>query len=472
LLPTISPCAITNPRALQHVTQCQDLHLTAPPPTATAATGTAGLPNQMVALMANQNQIIQQQQQQTQLTSTQNQKGFRRLPGHLRRTWLQASSRTHKDAVDANGDACGGQVRTIPTTGSQELFDAATNSLAKQQLQFDIQRKYAIQIEISDGAVAALREGLILNIGAGRLGAVNLFSVGEEDISSAIQSSSRDVTDFLELHIARTDGMGLSESQVKKAAKVHYHVPTNVDEGQRQLIGSAALLGHLFDQDNSTSAIKSFLANFIAHIEKYKQSYMLLQFRDRAFMMAVLVRINAHIQAYIQSCSSTPAGQQADARTLDMAEIDIQNQVMFGTFVSPAMPPTLYNAFMSKIQKETGLRLPPPPPYTTPIPPGQTNQNKKRPNDATHPRRQRGAPATNLAIKEQYAAKARQNWPKFLKASYSQTIPTVAGETICLNFHVKGSCDSLCDRAKTHQTLDTAMYNLLWEATIAALASM
>jgi hypothetical protein len=250
LLPTISPCAITNPRALQHVTQCQDLHLTAPPPTATAATGTAGLPNQMVALMANQNQIIQQQQQQTQLTSTQNQKGFRRLPGHLQKTWLQASSRTHKDAVDANGDACGGQVRTKPTTGSQELFDAATNSLAKQQLQFDIQRKYAIQIEISDGAVAALREGLILNIGAGRLGAVNLFSVGEEDISSAIQSSSRDVTDFLELHIARTDGMGLSESQVKKAAKVHYHVPTNVDEGQRQLIGSAALLGHLFDQDN------------------------------------------------------------------------------------------------------------------------------------------------------------------------------------------------------------------------------
>jgi hypothetical protein len=435
----------------------------------------------MVALIANQNQIMLQQQQQVHQTSTQNQKGFKKLPAHIQKMWLNASSLTPKTGMDANGDPIGGQVRTEPTAQCKEFFDSSTLSLAKQTLIFSVHQRFNVQVAISEGSVAALREGLILNIATGHLGPVSLFSIGEEDITAANYSITNDISELLEMHIARTDGVGLSENQVKKSAKVAYYVPTNVEEGQRQLIGCAAVMAYLFDEDGSTSSIKRLLASFIEHIEKNKTNYMLLQSRRPEFMMELISLLNAHVQIHLKRCATTKLGERADDRMLDTAAADIQQEIIFARFSPPAIPVVLRAAFNLTLQKQQRyLPLPPPPPTSQYQLQGQNyqqhGQNHQQPGPNKRGKfggdRVRGTPTFNKAVKEEYSSKAAKAWGPFLNASKQQSFPELAGVPVCLNFHVRGKCDSLCPRENTHKALNTAMYNKLWDSTIAALGSL
>jgi len=381
-------------------------------------TGPSANPSDQLTLaMAKIADLFQKQYSDEVKTKEQKEPGWARFTSVSKTIILRAMT---TDSLSAATD---------PTTTFTEFCNQRTAFIAHQHLlNFFESRGKARVAAPSQGISSALYSGIIRAPVPGVPENLSIFFIPKKSTSTTSNLSQHLIAQSLK----STEGQGLDTSEIKLATKQKISIPSTYHDFQTQMENFQLLLEFIFAPQ---SILHKQFSSVVSHIRSFEHEYEERIQSHQWFLAKFISFVDRRLQLYLESCATAPSVERI---TVSLINFDtIMQSIVDGTF-SMDLPSVIQHA------------LEPTKPEPNPTP-----NNKKRStpekDGGTPPKRpapNRGEPVLNNSIHPPFRLNDGENYVEnFVRRIDRLKLPTC---DVCLNFHMRGSCHSLCARAETH----------------------
>ena len=191
------------------------------------------------------------------------------------------------------------------------------------------------------------------------------------------------------------------------------------------------LLSFLFGEE---SILFSQFTSITTYIKSYEHEYEERVQNHQWFLAKFISYVDRRILLFLESCSTATSVPNIKFHLINFDTL--LQSIIDGTF-SMDLPSVILNALEPPTKPEptnTGKKR-------TPKKPDDNGSNKWTPP-------QHGEPAINASIHPPWPLKDGENYVEnFIRRIDRSRLPT---RDICLNYHIRGTCHSLCTQASTH----------------------
>ena len=407
----------------QHLLTIQPVQLpgsfATPPPSIAPPTGTFSTDPQLTLTMAKIADLFQQQYTDESKSKEMKEPSWSRFTSNAKTIILRAMT---SDSTTAASD---------PTSTFLEFCNQRTAFTAHQHLLNFFESKGRARVAApSQGMSSALYSGIIRAPTPGVPENLSLFFIPKKSPTQVTNISQHLIAQSLK----STEGSGLDTSEIKLATKQKIAIPTSYHEFLTQLENFQLLLEFIFGK---TSLLYKQFFTVTTHVRQFEHEYEERINSHQWFIAKILSFVDRRIQLFLESCSTADS---VDKINFTLINFDSLTQsVIDGTFAMD-LPSIILNALE---------------PLTKP----HSNQpsNKKRtpePNKGGEPSPkrsppQRGEPAINASIHPPWRLQDGEDYVEhFVRRIDRLKLPSC---DVCLNYHIRGTCHSLCARADTHK---------------------
>jgi hypothetical protein len=231
--------------------------------------------------------------------------------------------------------------------------------------------------------------------------------------------------DLMNVHLRALVGKGVENSDISKITKQYLTVPGTVPEMIRQLSNHNALQGDFWGTE---SIVYLECKKYITGISDYETVYEAAQLSDISFLAKVVYYYDLTVYRLYEECLIKPTFCEIrwELGDLDGAHTKVLNGQFFQT-----LPP---NLMPKKREGETLENSPP-----------NVRQRKERGSSLANMNQPKtltlnNGEAFNDVILRSQLLKNVPNWPN-------------SKQSVCLNWHIGGSCHDQCERKSTHKNL-------------------
>jgi len=317
---------------------------------------------------------------------------------------------------------------TDPTPTFLEFCTQRTAFIAHQHLLTYFESKgRARAANPSQGMSSALYTGIIRAPTPGVPENLSIFFIPKKSSSNFNNLSQSLIAQSLK----STEGQGLDTSEIKLATKQKISIPVSYHDFLTQMENFQLLLTFIF---GDTSLLYSQFATITTHIKAYEHEYEERIQNHQWFLAKVISYVDRRIQLFLESCSTAAS---VPAIKFHLVNFDtLLQSIIDGTFAMD-LPSVILNALEppSKTEPTTTNKK------RTPERPDDTGSSKRTPPN-------RGEPSINASIHPPWRLKDGENYVEnFVRRIDRSKLPAC---DICLNYHIRGTCHSLCSRASTH----------------------
>ena len=339
--------------------------------------------------------------------------------------------------------------QTDPTKEMSDLLQCKSAGSAHQFVgdYFDAHNrgKYAA---ISAGLTSALWACIIRGTSPGTPENLSVFFVPRRSPAGHAASINH-----LSNHLKTIDGTGLDAAEIKLATKQKIVLPTDLQEYIHQVSNFALIIGMIF---GTASVIYKCFGKVVSHATKHETEYEDRQRSCQNFFAKLLSFFDRRIQNFLDDCSAA-----TDFSTIDFTGLSFDStlrDVVDGSF-RVDLPIAIQSCLPAQLQTPTKSSAIAAAIVTPPM--------LKKQKTGGPPAR--GDPELNTSIYPSWKLQSGENYVNvFCKEIDRSKLPKIP---ICLNYHIRGSCHTLCDRVTSHspaQTLDAATKKLVTEYIAAA----
>jgi len=309
-----------------------------------------------------------------------------------------------------------------------EFCTQRTAFIAHQQLLTYFETKgRSRSANISQGMSSALYTGIIRAPTPGMPENLSIFFTPKKTSSTPTNLSQTLITQSLK----STEGQGLDTSEIKLATKQRISIPANYHDLLTQLENFKLLLAFIFGE---SSIIFLQFFTVTSHVKSYEHEYEERIQNHQWFLSKFISYLDRRIQLFLESCSTAATVTQINYSLLNFD--NLLQSIIDGTF-SMDLPSVIQKALVPTTQPEPNQNTK----KQTPEQPDAKTQNKR-----TTP--QRGEPSINSSIHPPWRLKDGETYSEHFVRRIDRTkLPNC---DVCLNYHIRGTCHTLCTRADTH----------------------
>ena len=219
----------------------------------------------------------------------------------------------------------------------------------------------------------------------------------------------------------------------KVASTQKVNIPTTHRDLLHQISNFQLVLRFIFGE---SSIIHLRFASITQHITRYELEYEDIISQQPLFPATLLSLIDRRIQLFLESCSTSLAMSAIDYSLLGFDQT--LRDILDGSFHSALPSPMLL--LIAKSPQHP----------TKPPNPVQDAAGKRKLQLANPPPNKvlRGDPVVNSNIHPAWRLKPNEDYAgTFVRGIDRSSLPKT---DVCLNYHIRGSCHTLCQRATTH----------------------
>ena len=355
--------------------------------------------------------------------------GFSKLGPHIQRMILNATERQAGGIITT--DATVAYHPCEPVASFANLLEVEGINNVSCHLRHILRMEQSRDISLPASLSSSLHSGFLLWSHLGQPGPFSIFSCFGQ-----LLHDHTEFADDLTLHLKSAEGKGLTDRDCARQAQIVHRVPLTLDAMSNQFGNMHALCALLL---GANSLLCRAIAKWIRTFSMHQVTYRQLIAADPSFPTKLAYFVDCRIQRFLQSCAQALHYDEVDTALLSF-DLPMQS-IVDGIFHHDSVPNSLMSkvglSFVRKRSHAVGE------PSPEPVKPRQQGQP---------PSFSRGDPVQSPHPDPELLVD-RNEFKPFLDRTHIPTCPTVNGITVCLNWHLHGSCQSQCFQKTTHQAL-------------------
>ena len=450
-IPTLDPIALTDSNAEAFVEEMESRYLAPPKPSnesSEAALKIAAETAESNRMLREEIQSRRSPKKSTSETSSALKK-FNSWPDHSKRAVLAMTAK--KEIRNTDGDICELQRREEPTANLLAIINAGGVTPGKATLVNALDVEHNVDIDPCDATILSLQQGTFTTTINECPSKVNLFCLGRVAVNDKRYESVETIEHETAKNLQKSEGQGWSDEVCVKSSKMHLSLPGSPDTGSRLLSNAIAFWSHILQDGGEVSDIVSYLLERQNFVDSNFRLFERMQHADSSFCTEYLELVQCGINQYMRRCGSVEIGKPPSTQPLDSIANFEETFLASGGKVwnKVKLPRYLLNALPQGKRPTSHDRDDPDD--------SPNNRSKKK----TKVAKDRGNRVTNKNVASASSTLAKKYWPKFLQQAQEKASDYF--DSMCLNYHVRGTCHDKCGRVDTHKKLSETDYADFWE---------
>lgn len=325
-----------------------------------------------------------------------------------------------------------GDIRTDPVDTYNAILECPTASVAEIQLQHVLKNQLRAVFYVPPVLATAIRNGQLLRVDDDTPGAFSVFSCSRHP-----PTDSRDV---LKRQIAESH-KGLTKEMIDQITKLQHQVPTSGEEFGFFLRHFDAVLQVVLGR---LSPARLAVRAWIHHFDRYRPNYDSQARRRTDFWTAVLAHIDHTIQRHLRNCFD--AGEQLNPRRINpdiLDDLHDSRELILSDTPVPWYVPESLQGLLPRTAQQKHARAP------------KTDGDDSS-VESHKPKNKRRKKPKKLDVQNDAFPQIKPPSPTQINNAFRNNgdCPLKSdNQTMCLRYHLRGTCTSECTRTSSHRPL-------------------